>query len=180
MFIAPWQAGQWARLCPVSIRFRYQYPVKLRYCGSNGALCRAARKVGPDLERRYHAYSIAQLDAVNAGYSIYKFRLHTVLTVEGRVLVDRARRIAEATAERRHAAARIPSEIPAYFSFFPLRLEHRLYLGAATGEGHRDEGDCRRGKVQARSQPCALCWLPGKPMADNAAGEEIVMARRNT
>ena len=135
MFIAPWRAGKWARPCPVSIRFRYQYPVKLRYCGSNGALCRAARKVAPVLARRYHAYSVAQLDAFNAGYSIIKFRLRAVLTVEERVLVDRARRIAEATAESRHAPAWIPSAIPAYFSFFPLRLEHRLYLGAATGEG---------------------------------------------
>ncbi|MGC8522563.1 MAG: hypothetical protein ACP5PN_12035 [Steroidobacteraceae bacterium] len=70
MRIAPWRALGWTRPCPVSIRFRYQYPVRLRSCGSNRALCRAARKVAPAIERRYHAYSIAQLDAFNAGYAI--------------------------------------------------------------------------------------------------------------
>lgn len=135
MFIAPWQAGKWARPCPVSIRFRYAYAAKLRYCGSNRALCRAARKVAPVLERRYHAYSIEQLDAFNVGYSIRKFSWHAARTVQARALVDRARRIAEAMAERRHAPAWVPSAIPAFFSFFPLRLEHRVYLGAATGEG---------------------------------------------
>lgn len=49
--------------------------------------------------------------------------------------------------------------------------------GAHTGAGHRGEGDCRPGKVRVRSQPCALCWLPGEPMADNARRNEPVMAR---
>ncbi len=129
--IALWNAGKWERPCSVSIRFKYEYPLRLRYCAADRSVCQAARQIAPVIERRYSAYWGTVYDG--GGYlPILPFQFHRPIVAQERALVSRARHIAVAAAERQHAPAYIRSAIPMYFSFFPLSLEHKLYLAALT------------------------------------------------
>jgi hypothetical protein len=107
--------------------------VRLRYCGSDQAVCSAVRQVAPRVERQYEAYSAAWLDAFNEGGPLPKFRFNGELSAQDQVLISRAQRIAMSTAESRGAPARLLNAILLNFDFFPLRLDHKLYLGAVTG-----------------------------------------------
>lgn len=136
--IMPWKGTSWGHACHVSIQWMHRYPVKLRYCGSDRAVCAAARKVAPAVQRRYERYSAEQLRDFNeiGTFSLRGFRFHDTLTTRGRALVVRARHIAmsRVTAAESHGA---PSRLRVVFSgdvaFFPLRLDGKLYVASATG-----------------------------------------------
>jgi hypothetical protein len=133
LLVVPWLGTAWGQSCTVSIRFTLRYPVRLRYCGSDQAVCSAARQVAPRVERQYEAYSAEWLEAFNEGVPLPKFRFDGALSAQDQVLISRAQRIAMSTAESRGAPARLLNAIMIDFDFFPLRLDHKLYLGAATG-----------------------------------------------
>ncbi len=130
--VLPWLGTAWGTPCQVSIRPTYRYPVALRYCGSDRALCRAARQVAPRVARLQHVYSTEWLDAFNQRLPLPKFRFDGTLSAQGHALVDRAQRIAKSVVKSRGAPARDRNAILMDFNFFPLELGHRFYLGAAT------------------------------------------------
>jgi hypothetical protein len=136
--IMPWTGTYWGQACHVSIRLMHKYPVRLLYCGSDRAVCDAARKVAPAVERSYETYSAEQLADFNeiGTFSLQGFRFQSAPTAEGRVLVGRARRIAMSrvtAAESRGAPSGLRVVIPADVAFFPLRLVDKLYVASTTG-----------------------------------------------
>ena len=136
--IMPWKGTYWGQACHVTIQLMRRYPVRLRYCGSDRAVCGAARKVAPAVERRYERYSAEQLADFNeiGTFSFQGFRFQGTLTAEGRALVSRARGIAMSSvtaAERRGAPSWLRVVIPADVAFFPLRLDDKLYVASTTG-----------------------------------------------
>ena len=136
--IMPWKGTYWGQACHVTIQLMRRYPVRLRYCGSDRAVCGAARKVAPAVERRYERYSAEQLADFNeiGTFSFQGFRFQSALTAEGRALVGRARRIAMSrvtAAESRGAPSWLRVVIPADVAFFPLRLDDKLYVASTTG-----------------------------------------------
>lgn len=133
LLVVPWLGAAWGQSCTVSIRFTRRYPVRLRYCGLDQAVCSAARDVAPRLERRYEAYSAEWLEDFYEGVPPPKFRFEGALSAQDRVLVSRAQRMAKASAQSRGIPARLLNPIMSNFDFFPLRLDHKLYLGAVTG-----------------------------------------------
>lgn len=132
LLVVPWLGTAWGQSCTVSIRFKLDYPVSPRYCGPHQAACSAARQVAPSVERQYEAYSAERLEAFNDGVPLPKFRFDGALSAQDQVLISRAQRIALSTAKSRGAPARLLNAIMLDFDFFPLRLDHKLYLGAAT------------------------------------------------
>jgi hypothetical protein len=138
MNIMPWKGTYWGQACHVSIRLMHRYPVRLLYCGSDRAVCDAARRVAPAVERRYETFSAEQLADFNevGTFSLQGFRFQSAPTAEGRVLVGRARRIAMsrvAAAESRGAPSSLRVVVPADVAFFPLRLVDKLYVVSITG-----------------------------------------------
>lgn len=135
--ITPWDGTSWSPACHVSIQWMHKYPVGLRYCGSDRAVCVAARKVAPAIERRYERYSAEQVADFNdiGTFSFKGFRLQDTLTTQERALVARARHIAisRVTAAPSH---RGPSSLRGVFSadvaLFSLRLDGKLYVASAT------------------------------------------------
>jgi len=134
MLIARWNGKEWTRPCPVSIRFAYRYAVTLLYCGASSGVCNAARRLSPEVTRRYEAYESSVFDALNDRSPVPKFYFPGILGARGRSLVARARRIG------------IPKRIapgsgapplwlrhlnPADAEYFPLRVDGKVYLGAA-------------------------------------------------
>ncbi len=136
--IMPWKGTRWGPACHVSIQWTHRYPVRLRYCDADRAVCVAARKSAPAVERRYERYFAEQdADFNDIGtFSFRGFRFQSTLTAEGRALVGRARRIAmsRVTEDERHGA---PSWLRGVFSadvpLFSLRLDGKLYVASATG-----------------------------------------------
>jgi len=133
LLVVPWLGTAWGQSCTVSIRVTHQYPVRLQYCGSDPAVCSAARQVAPRLERQYEAYSAEWLEAFNTAMPLPKFRFNGELDAPDRMLVARAQHIARSAAEAHGARAPLLDTILMAFDFFPLRLDHKLYLGAVTG-----------------------------------------------
>ena len=139
LLVVPWLGTAWGDSCPVSISFRYRQPVRLVYCGSDRAVCSAARKVAPSLERQCHAYSAEWIDRFTQGapLSKFQFRFGGVAGAPGNALVAQARRITMSNlpAPPSHGPPSIlrPVSLWDIASFFPLRLEHKLYLAAVTG-----------------------------------------------
>jgi hypothetical protein len=136
--IMPWKGTYWGQACHVSIRLMHRYPARLLYCGSDRAVCDAARRVAPAIERRYETYSAEQLADFNeiGSFSFQGFQFQSAPTAEGRVLVGRARRIAMSrvtAAESRGAPSWLRVVIPADVAFFPLRLVDKLYVASTTG-----------------------------------------------
>lgn len=135
--ITPWKGASWGQACHLSIQRMHRYPVKLRYCGADRAVCVAARKIAPAVERRYEGYSAEQLRDFNeiGRFSFRGFRFQDTLTARGRALVARARHIAmsRVTAAQSHGA---PTPLRSVFSadvaFFSLRLGGDLYVASAT------------------------------------------------
>ena len=130
--VLPWLGTAWGTACQMSIRPAYRYPVTLRYCGPDRALCKAARRVAPRVARLYQAYSTESLDAFNQRLPGPKFRFDGALNAQEQALVDRAHRIAKSMVKSRVVPVRDRNAILMDFDFFPLKLGHRLYLGAAT------------------------------------------------
>jgi hypothetical protein len=133
LLVVPWLGTVWAQSCTVSVRVALRYPVTQRYCGSDQAVCNAARQIAPRVERQYEAYSADWLEAFNQGVPLPKFRFNGELSARDQTLIARAKHIARSTAESRGAPARLLDAILTDFDFFPLRLDHKLYLGAVTG-----------------------------------------------
>lgn len=135
--IMPWNETDWGPACNVSIQWRHRYPVRLRYCGSDRAVCVAARKIAPAVERRYERYSAEQLADFNqiGTFSFKRFQFQSILTAEGRALVGRARDIAMSriTEDERHGAPSwLRNVIPADVAFFSLRLDRKLYVATTS------------------------------------------------
>lgn len=136
--ITPWRSSGWGPACHVSIQLIHQYPVRLRYCGSDRAVCSAARQVAPAVERRYETYSAEQLADFNeiGTFSFRGFFFQGTPTADGRALVSRARRMAMSrvtAAESAGAPSWLRVVIPADVAFFPLSLDDKLYVASATG-----------------------------------------------
>jgi len=132
--IAPWTGKDWGPPCPVSIRFSYGYDVTLLYCGPAKAVCNAARKVAPEVQRRYEAYSARFIEAFNNGIPFPKFQFRGPLDAKDRALVARARRLGiptNVTPGSGAAPAYMRNLNPGATEYFPLPLEGKLYLGAA-------------------------------------------------
>jgi len=132
--IAPWTGKGWGPPCPVSIRFTYGYDVTLLYCGAAKTVCSAARKVAPEVERRYEAYSVSFIEAFNSGIPFPKFQFRGPLEAKDRALVARARRLGiptNVTPGSGAAPAYMRNLNPGATEYFPLPLEGKLYLGAA-------------------------------------------------
>jgi hypothetical protein len=129
----PWSGTEWGQSCTVSIRVTLQYSVKLQYCGSDQAVCGAARQVAADLEGQYETYEADWLEAFNQHVALPKFRFNGELSAQDQILVARARHMARFTAESHGARADLLDGIMMDFDFFPLHLDHKLYLGAITG-----------------------------------------------
>ncbi|MGH9624167.1 MAG: tetratricopeptide repeat protein [Bryobacteraceae bacterium] len=128
MHIAPWQGGRWGEPCQLAIRFAYRYPVTLRYCGPDRALCSAALKVAPAVERRYSAYSAEQLAAFNGGYSILPFRFQDGRSAQGRALVAQARRMMMS-----RAPSSLRTVVPIAITLFPMSLDGKLHPASVSG-----------------------------------------------
>ncbi len=140
LHIAPWVHNGWGQECHVASQFRYAYPVQQRYCGADQAACRAAQKVAPAVQGRYDAYSAQQNEDFNeiGTFSMRGFRFQGTLGAKGRALVDRARDIAMARiaiAESHGAPAWVRTVVSGDVSFFPLRLDHKLYVASITTGG---------------------------------------------
>lgn len=136
--IIPWKGTSWGLTCHVSIHWLHRYPVKLRYCGSDHAVCVAARRVAPAVERRYEKYSAEQNADFNdiGTFSFKGFRFQSTLTTEGGAIVSRARRIAMSRVnedERRGAPSWLRNVIPGDVAFFSLNLDGKLYVATTTG-----------------------------------------------
>ena len=136
--IIPWKGTSWGLTCHVSIHWLHRYPVKLRYCGSDHAVCVAARRVAPAVERRYEKYSAEQNADFNeiGTFSFKGFRFQSTLTTEGRAIVSRARGIAMSRVtedEHRGAPSWLRNVIPGDVAFFSLSLDGKLYVATTTG-----------------------------------------------
>ena len=135
--IMRWKGTYWGQACHVSIQWMHRYPVRLRFCGTDRAVCVAARKVAPAVERRYERYSAEQNRDFNeiGTFSFRGFRFQDTVTAQGRALVARARQISmsRVTAAENHGA---PSWLRNVFSgdvaLFSLRLDGKLYVASAT------------------------------------------------
>lgn len=135
--IVRWKGTHWGPACHVSIQWMHKYPVRLRYCGSNSAVCVAARKIAPAVERRYEKYSAEQNADFNeiGTFSFKGFQFQSTFTAEGRALVGRARRIAMSRVtkdERRGAPSWLRNVIPGDVAFFSLRLDRKLYVATTS------------------------------------------------
>ena len=135
--IIPWKATYWGQACHVSIQWLHRYPVRQQYCGPDRAVCVAARKVAPAVERRYRRYSTEQTVYFNeiGRFSMRGFRFQNTPTARGRALVARARHIGMSrvtAAERRGDTHLSPDVFSADVAFFPLHLDGKLYVASAT------------------------------------------------
>lgn len=136
--IMPWKGTRWGPACHVSIQWMRRYPVRLRYCGSDRAVCVAARKIAPAVERRYEKYSAEQTADFNeiGTFSFRGFRFQATPTSQDRALVARARHIGISrviAAESRGAPSWLRGVFSADVAFFSLRLDGKLYVASATG-----------------------------------------------
>ena len=136
--IVRWKGTHWGPACHVSIQWTHRYPVKLRYCGSNSAVCVAARKIAPAVARRYEKYSAEQNADFNeiGTFSFKGFRFQSTLTTAGRAIVSRARGIAMSRVtedEHRGAPSWLRNVIPGDVAFFSLSLDGKLYVATTTG-----------------------------------------------
>ncbi len=134
MFIARWSGNRWTRPCPVSIRFTYRYAVTLLYCGTSSGVCNAARRLIPEVFRRYGAYETSVFDAMNDRTPVPKFHFRGVPGTRERLLLARARRIG---LPKRIAPGSGAPPVwlrhlnPADVEYFPLRVDGKEYVGAA-------------------------------------------------
>ena len=135
LIIAPWKAKHWGPACPVSIRFRYRYDVTQLYCGASDEVCRAARKLAPEVKRRYHAWDVSSVDALNEGGGLpLKFHFGGAPSAQGKALVARARTIGisrRLTSGGNGQPAWLRQASPRAFEYFPLELAGHLYVAAA-------------------------------------------------
>lgn len=134
MIIARWNGKGWAPPCPVSIRFTYRYTVTLLYCGASRRVCNAARRLTPEATRRYEEYESRVFDALNDHSPVPKFDFHRNSGAQGRLLVARARRIG--IPKRVLPASAAPPVWlrhlnPVDAEYFPLRVDGKMYVGAA-------------------------------------------------
>lgn len=133
--IAPWKGKNWGRACPVSIRFAYRYEVTRLYCGASQEACDAARKVAPEVRRRYHAWDVSGIDAFNDyGGMPAKFLFGGAPSAQGQALVSRARRIGipgDLTPGDDASPAWLRHLSPYASVYFPLTLDGHVYVGAA-------------------------------------------------
>lgn len=134
VLVAQWLGSGWARPCRVSIHYAYQYSATPRYCGAGRALCMDARKTAAAVERRYHAWTAMSIYDFNQDASIpqRKFHFDGVQSAQGRALAARARRLAISKAVETGSSALPPwlRYLSRDASYFPVRLDHKLYLGA--------------------------------------------------
>ena len=134
MFISRWTGNTWTAPCPVSIRFTYRYRVTQLYCGVAKRVCNAARKIMPEVKRRYSAYNVRVFDALNNNNPAPPFHFRHALNPQERSLVARARRIG-LPKRITHGSRRRPGWLrhlnPYDAVYFPLRLDGSLYVGAA-------------------------------------------------
>lgn len=105
------------------------------YCGASEKLCGAARKVAPEVKRRYHAWSVSGIDAFNDyGGLPTTFQFWCGSSAQGNALVARARKMAisrHVTRGRKGHPAWLKHANPHDFEYFPLELGGHLYVGAA-------------------------------------------------
>lgn len=134
MFIARWNGIRWTRPCPVSIRFTYRYAVTSLYCGTSSGVCNEARRLTPEVVRRYGAYETSVFDALNDRTPIPKFQFGSAPGTRERSLLARARRIG---LPKRIAPGSGAPPVwlrhlnPADVEYFPLRVGGNVYVGAA-------------------------------------------------
>ncbi|HJS92326.1 MAG TPA: hypothetical protein VJ738_20340 [Steroidobacteraceae bacterium] len=141
--IAPWEGKNWGRPCPVSISFTYRYDVTLLDCGATKELCDAARRVAPEVKRRYDAYLVSFNEAFTNGVPFPKFRFRGPLSAGDRAIVARARRIGipKSVAPGTGAPpAWLRNLNPGAAEYFPLPLDGKLYLGAADSKVYPSTG----------------------------------------
>ena len=135
LIIAPWKGKKWGRTCPVSIRFQYRYDVTRLYCGASQEVCDAARKVAPEVWRRYNVWDVSGIDAFNDyGGAAPKFQFHGAPNAQGQALVIRAQRIGiptDLTPGNDASPAWLQHLSPYGSVYFPLRLDGILYVGTA-------------------------------------------------
>ena len=136
LIIAPWKGTAWGRACPVSIRFTYGYDVTQLLCSASAQLCAAAGEVAPKVKRRFHAWSVAGIDAFNDyGGSGPKFRFGPAPDAQERALVARARHldIPKRLVTGRHLQYAWLQHLRPYATvYFPLKLDGLAYVGTAT------------------------------------------------
>lgn len=135
--IFPWKGTSWGPVCHVSIQWMYRYPVRLRYCGSDRAVCAAASKIAPAVDRRYERYWAEQNRDFNeiGTFSFRGFRFQDTVTVQGRALVARARHIAMSrvtAAESHRPTSWVRTQLSVEVALFSLRLGGKLYVASAT------------------------------------------------
>ena len=135
MLISAWSGGNWARPCPVAIRFNYAARLKRgwQYCGADQTVCAEAREAASAIERRYHAYFVSSVSVVARGTRTPRIRFHGSVSTHEWALISRAQRIATA----KSIAAIIGASPPwlQYFNlreidYFSLRLNGKQYIGA--------------------------------------------------
>lgn len=142
LIIAPWRGTAWGRACPLSIRFTYRYLVTPLYCSASAPLCAAARKVAPDVKRRFHAWSVSDIDAFNDyGGAGPKFRYGPAPDAQERALVARARQLGfpkRLVLGRHIHHAWLQHLRPFGTVYFPLKLAGAVYVGTATRTAWRN------------------------------------------
>ena len=142
MLISRWTGKTWAPPCPVSIRFTYRYGVTQLYCGAAKRVCNAARRIMPEVKRRYSAYNVSVFDALNNNNPAPPFHFRRALRPQEKSLVARAERIG--LPKRITPASARPAWLRHLNSstavYFPLRLDGRLYVGAADSRPYQWPG----------------------------------------
>ena len=131
-YVMLWSGQAWRRPCAVSIR--YAYPVQQLYCRAAVGVCAAARRMVPDLGRRYHRDSLREKDAlIGSARALPTFRPQGAADAQGQALLTRARRLGmprRLVPAGEGSAAWARHFSPSAAEFFPLRLKGELYLGA--------------------------------------------------
>lgn len=143
LLISRWTGTNWTAPCSVSIRFTYRYRVTQLYCAASNQVCNAARKVMPEVQRRYNDYNVRVFDALNEHNPTPKFRFHRTPDRQEQALDARARhlglpmRIAHGSRARPLWLRHLNRYDAVYFS---LRLDGRLYVGAADVQRYPERG----------------------------------------
>ena len=137
MLMSPWLGSDWGRPCPVAIRFTYTARVKpgWRYCGADQAICTAARKAAPALERRYHTYLLSSATVVTERTRTPRIHFGESLNVRTWTLIKHAARIATVRSISAIRGARPPwlrDFNLQNIDYFALRLNGRRYIGAVS------------------------------------------------
>ena len=183
MLISQWTGEAWEPPCPVSIRFTYRYGVTQLYCGVGKRFCNAARKIMPGVKRRYSAYNVRVFDALNNNNPAPAFHFRHGLNPREKSLVARAKRIGlpkRVTPGSRARPAWLRHLNPYDAVYFPLRLDGRLYVGAADQRPYQWPGTFFFvfGAPSARTQQ--LVPLAAYTVHRTASGIKSIQARNES